>query len=678
MARNRSNRGSGPARRGREDSPARSGPGSEQKPPESKAAESKAVEGKTGAAESAKPASPAAAGSDARPSTATPPAAGPTGASTSSPSATTPSASGSAPKAGDSGPDRSTTSPAASPTAPRPAASGAAASSQTVNAHASSAASSGSRPPAQAATRPTSTASTTGGSGGGQRPPGGGGGGGSGPGARPPASAGVGRSFGAGVVGGLIGGIVIVLLSLWFQSGGDELAALRGKVDEIGSKVDEVGSRVDQVESTVANAPAAGDQMESLAERIQALESASGGDLVSRLDALQAQVESQGATQAELQAAASGTSSPDLSGRLAEIEAALAKLPSSDASQKLEQFEQRLAALESGATKAPAATGASSETAAAGQRTAELQQAVKTLQDELAKVSARLPEADQLQKTQSQVSQLEQRLSTAEQAEGQLKQLSASVDQLSQKLSAAEQADSQLKQLSDKVQQLSQQISEDQKQSETLAGQVSTLGDRVSGAESKLESAERDRTRAAALALIVGQLEAAIEEARPYQTQVQALSAMTTGDATAGDANDDAAIKQAVSELEPGAAGGVPSLATLRQSFEPVANEIVHQARAPEGDNLVSRAADNLMRLVTVRPVGGDVRGDTVEARVARAEAALGKGDLASAVAELEKLEGRPAAAAADWLTQAKARLGADQAVAQLRTQATDLLSQSH
>jgi uroporphyrinogen-III synthase len=84
------------------------------------------------------------------------------------------------------------------------------------------------------------------------------------------------------------------------------------------------------------------------------------------------------------------------------------------------------------------------------------------------------------------------------------------------------------------------------------------------------------------------------------------------------------------------------------------------------------------MRLVTVRPVGDDVRGDTAEARVARAEAALDKGDLAAAVAELDQLEGRPAEAAADWLSRAKARLGADQAVAGLRAQATDLLSQSN
>jgi hypothetical protein len=47
-------------------------------------------------------------------------------------------------------------------------------------------------------------------------------------------------------------------------------------------------------------------------------------------------------------------------------------------------------------------------------------------------------------------------------------------------------------------------------------------------------------------------------------------------------------------------------------------------------------------------------------------------------VAELYQLAGRPAEVAADWLSQAKARLGADQAVAELRTHATDLLAEAN
>ena len=83
------------------------------------------------------------------------------------------------------------------------------------------------------------------------------------------------------------------------------------------------------------------------------------------------------------------------------------------------------------------------------------------------------------------------------------------------------------------------------------------------------------------------------------------------------------------------------------------------------------------MRLVTIRPVGADAEGDHAAARVARAEARLADGDLAGAVAELEGLEGAPAAAAAPWLEQARTRLAAENALHGLRAHATGLLAQS-
>ncbi len=102
----------------------------------------------------------------------------------------------------------------------------------------------------------------------------------------------------------------------------------------------------------------------------------------------------------------------------------------------------------------------------------------------------------------------------------------------------------------------------------------------------------------------------------------------------------------------------------------------MQQARAPEGNSLIDQAASNLMRLVTVRPVGADVEGEGAAARVARAEADLEQGDLAAAVAELEALEGPAAAAAAAWLAEAKTRLGATAALARLQAHTTELLTQ--
>jgi hypothetical protein len=92
---------------------------------------------------------------------------------------------------------------------------------------------------------------------------------------------------------------------------------------------------------------------------------------------------------------------------------------------------------------------------------------------------------------------------------------------------------------------------------------------------------------------------------------------------------------------------------------------------------MLERAAGNLMRLVTIRPVGADAEGDHAAARVARAEARLADGDLAGAVAELEGLEGAPAEAAAPWLEQARTRLAAENALQGLRAHATGLLAQS-
>jgi hypothetical protein len=67
-----------------------------------------------------------------------------------------------------------------------------------------------------------------------------------------------------------------------------------------------------------------------------------------------------------------------------------------------------------------------------------------------------------------------------------------------------------------------------------------------------------------------------------------------------------------------------------------------------------------------VRPTGPDVEGEDTLARLARAEAKLGEGDLEGAVAEVRGMKGLAAEAAAEWLSQAEARLAVEQAAAQL------------
>ena len=117
-------------------------------------------------------------------------------------------------------------------------------------------------------------------------------------------------------------------------------------------------------------------------------------------------------------------------------------------------------------------------------------------------------------------------------------------------------------------------------------------------------------------------------------------------------------------------------MAALRQSFAPVANEIVHAARAPEGDSLLDQAAGNLMRLVTVRPVGDDVRAIRPTRGWRGPRRPWTKATSPPPWPSWRRSRA-PAAAAADWLAQAEARRGSPpRRRAQLQERATMLLTQ--
>ena len=220
--------------------------------------------------------------------------------------------------------------------------------------------------------------------------------------------------------------------------------------------------------------------------------------------------------------------------------------------------------------------------------------------------------------------------------------------------------------LASQIDGLTEQIRGLSERNDGLRAEVADLSTKVAETQDRLAATNDRREQAAALALLTNQIGTAVAQSRGYEAPLRSLTAL---------GQDDAAVRAAADELAPSAASGVPSLAQLRRSFEDVAPEIVRSARAPEGDSLIDQAAGNLLRLVTVRPVGADVEGDDPAARVARAEAHLAAGDLAAAVAEVEALEGRAAEAAAGWLADAKRRLAASAALDRLQTRTSELLT---
>ena len=194
---------------------------------------------------------------------------------------------------------------------------------------------------------------------------------------------------------------------------------------------------------------------------------------------------------------------------------------------------------------------------------------------------------------------------------------------------------------------------------EAVKQQVTAVGQTV---ESRRDAA----TAAQALVLAAGQLRASLAAGQPFQQDLQGVRALGIGDA---------GVTQPLDAVAPFAAKGIPTRAQLADRFRPLASEIVRAAERGAGGNWFDQVTGKLATLVTVRRQGGGVVGTSPDAIVARAEAAMEDNNLAKAVEELSALEGPGAEAAAPWLTDAKARLAADQAGRQLTERAIVLLS---
>ena len=167
-----------------------------------------------------------------------------------------------------------------------------------------------------------------------------------------------------------------------------------------------------------------------------------------------------------------------------------------------------------------------------------------------------------------------------------------------------------------------------------------------------------------AYALGLRELERALNGSGPFAVELDALARL-----------QDAAADPAIAQLRPLAASGVASRAVLAAQFDAAASAIVRAgAAASEDTGWAGRAYGFVMSLVMIRPTG-EREGLDAPSRVARAQLRLEEGDLDAAIRELSQLEGPAAQAAESWLTDARARLTAEQALAQLTAALTAQLS---
>lgn len=301
----------------------------------------------------------------------------------------------------------------------------------------------------------------------------------------------------------------------------------------------------------------------------------------------------------------------------------------------LEALARRVAALEA----RPAPVAASGDTAAA---------------TVAAPAVAGASEAD-LRALSDRIATLEQRPPPAEPAPD------PRIGELSERVAALTQASEALRQRLSAVGETSQTT-------QRLEQQVGALRQQVGSVEQSTQAQRNRSTQIESLVLASSQLRTVAATAQPFAGELRAVRALGVGDPE---------IAQALDAMAPHAASGVPSALLLTDRFETLAGDIVRAARKGEGGSWIAQVTGTLSTLVTVRQQGAGVVGDSAEAVVARAEAALRENDLRAAVREVEALQGPAAAAAAGWLADARARLAVNEAAQRLGTRAIALLAGS-
>lgn len=186
---------------------------------------------------------------------------------------------------------------------------------------------------------------------------------------------------------------------------------------------------------------------------------------------------------------------------------------------------------------------------------------------------------------------------------------------------------------------------------EPLNARLAELETRIA-AVAKSQEELRSSTGSAALTMAVQNLRRAVADGKPFASELKTLATL-------------APEPLEVAPLEARGESGLASLDKLQREFDASAKAAIDAAR-PEGDG--SFAGDLLAKargLVRVRPTG-DITGDAPEAILARAEHRLDAGDLPAAIRETGQLAGPAAQAMTPWLTEAKAKVAADEALARI------------
>jgi hypothetical protein len=195
-----------------------------------------------------------------------------------------------------------------------------------------------------------------------------------------------------------------------------------------------------------------------------------------------------------------------------------------------------------------------------------------------------------------------------------------------------------------------------------LAGVAADLTNRLPAIERQLQMEGGVARTDAALLVSLLQMHEAFEQGRPFPAEYAAFTAL---------AHDQPDLVSAAEPLAPAAQHGVPSRLALSTKLAELAGRIT-SAPPPAAGDWGAQALARLRSLVTIRRLDStsENRPGTVDA----AERALAGGDLRDAVADVDRLSGADAEAAAQWLGMARQRLAVEAALSHVQELLTDRL----
>jgi hypothetical protein len=205
------------------------------------------------------------------------------------------------------------------------------------------------------------------------------------------------------------------------------------------------------------------------------------------------------------------------------------------------------------------------------------------------------------------------------------------------------------------------ELAELRQQVEKLSAAGADLAAKVAALEKSTPAKSATDPTDTGLLLALLQIRDAVETARPFAAEYDALTAL---------ARNRPEIAEAAAPLAEAAKTGVASRAVLAKRLHEVAAIIANAAASPPESDWGSEALARLRGLVTIRRIGSGRRSEP-EAAVNAAENNLAAGDLAAAVGALDRLGGVPGEAARPWLQMARQRLAVENALRRVEASLT-------